>query len=61
MWKMNEEYIQSIIDINSYRPTSEDFTDTFVSGLTLVMPYIVDCVVYCFCLFGNLLKKFLNN
>lgn len=37
----DEEYIQGIIDINSYRPTSEDFTDIFVSGLTLVMPYIV--------------------
>ena len=35
------EYIQSIIDINSYRPSSSDFTDVFVSGLTLVMPYIV--------------------
>ena len=35
------EYIESIIGINSYRPTSEDFTDVFVSGLTLIMPYIV--------------------
>ena len=37
----DEEYIQSVIDINSYRPTSEDFTSVFVSGLTLIMPYIV--------------------
>ena len=37
----DEDYIQSVIDINSYRPTSEDFTGVFVSGLTLVMPYIV--------------------
>lgn len=35
------EYIQSIIDINSYRPSSSDFTDTFISWLTLVFPYIV--------------------
>ena len=35
------DYINSVIDINSYRPTSEDFTDVFVSGLTLIMPYIV--------------------
>lgn len=35
------DYIESVIDINSYRPTSEDFTNVFVSGLTLVMPYIV--------------------
>lgn len=37
----DEEYIQGIIDINSYRPSSEDFTNIFVSGLTLIMPYIV--------------------
>lgn len=35
------DYINSIVDINSYRPTSEDFTDLFVGGLTLVFPYIV--------------------
>lgn len=35
------DYIESVIDINSYRPTSDDFTNVFVSGLTLVMPYIV--------------------
>ena len=35
------EYIQSVIDINSYRPTSEDFTSVFVNGLTWIMPYIV--------------------
>lgn len=37
----DSDYIQSIIDINSYRPTSEEFTDTFVSGLSLLMPYFV--------------------
>lgn len=51
----NEEYIQSVIDINSYRPTSEDFTDTFVSGLTLVMPYIV--IVLFIVFVWKLLKK----
>ena len=34
------DYINSIIDINSYRPTSQDFTYMFVSGLTLIFPYI---------------------
>lgn len=37
----DEEYIQGIIDINSYRPTSEDFTKTFVGGLTLIFPYVI--------------------
>lgn len=35
------DYINSVIDINSYRPTSSDFTNVFVGGLTLVFPYIV--------------------
>lgn len=35
------DYINSIIDINSYRPTSSDFTNVFVGGLTLIFPYIV--------------------
>lgn len=35
------EYIESIIDINSYRPSSSDFTSIFVGGLTLIFPYIV--------------------
>ena len=34
------DYINSIIDINSYRPWSEDFTNIFVSWLTLIFPYI---------------------
>lgn len=37
----DEEYINWIIGINTYRPTSEDFTTVFVSGLTLLFPYIV--------------------
>lgn len=35
------DYINSIVDINSYRPDSSDFTWIFVSGLTLVFPYII--------------------
>lgn len=35
------DYINSIIDINSYRPDSQDFTNIFVSGLTLIFPYII--------------------
>ena len=34
------DYMNSIIKINSYRPDSTDFTDIFVSGLTLIFPYI---------------------
>lgn len=34
------DYMNSIIKINSYRPTSSDFTNIFVSGLTLIFPYI---------------------
>lgn len=37
----DQEYIDWIISINSYSPTSEDFTRIFVSGLTLIMPYII--------------------
>lgn len=37
----DEDYINSVIDINSYRPTSSDFTNVFVSGLTLIFPYII--------------------
>lgn len=35
------DYINSIIDINSYRPDSWDFTNIFVSGLGLIFPYII--------------------
>lgn len=37
----DEEYINSIIKINSYRPTDTDFSDIFISWLTLIFPYIV--------------------
>ena len=49
------DYINSIIDINSYRPTSTDFTDIFVWWLTLITPYIV--AVLFFILVWRLLKK----
>lgn len=42
------DYIQWIIDVNSYRPTSEDFTQTFVWGLTLVFPYIIITAIVLF-------------
>lgn len=35
------DYIQWIIDINSYSPTNEEFIQSFVGGLTLLIPYIV--------------------
>lgn len=37
----DDDYIEWIINVNSYRPTSEDFTQSFVGGLTLIIPYIV--------------------
>ena len=40
-YAVDSDYIQSIIDINSFHPSNEDFTDVFVSGLTLILPYIV--------------------
>jgi hypothetical protein len=49
------DYINSIIDINSYRPTSTDFTDIFVWWLTLITPYIV--AVLFFYLVWRLLKR----
>lgn len=37
----DQEYIEWLINVNSYRPTSEDFTQTFVWWLTLIFPYII--------------------
>lgn len=37
----DQEYIDWVIDVQSYRPTSEDFTQTFVGGLILFTPYVV--------------------
>lgn len=44
----DENYIQWIIDVNSYRPTSEDFTQTFVWWLMLIFPYIIITAVILF-------------
>lgn len=49
------DYMNSIIKINSYRPDSTDFTDVFVSGLTLIFPYIF--VVLLLMFIWKLLKR----
>ena len=36
----DQDYIDSVLAINSYRPDSGDFTNIFVSWLTLIFPYI---------------------
>ena len=37
----DQAYIDWVVDVQSYRPTSEDFTQTFVWGLILFTPYVV--------------------
>lgn len=37
----DQDYIDGVIDVQSYRPTSEDFTQTFVGGLILFTPYVI--------------------
>lgn len=37
----DEDYIDNILAINTYRPSSEEFAVSFVWGLTLIMPYII--------------------
>ena len=37
----DQDYINGIIDINTYQPTSNDFTQIFVGGLVRLFPYIV--------------------
>lgn len=49
------EYMNSIIKINSYRPDSEDFTNIFVSWLTLIFPYIFIALLIVF--IRKLLKR----
>lgn len=44
----DSDYIQWIIDVNSYRPSSEDFTQIFVGGLTLIFPYIIITAIIIF-------------
>lgn len=54
-YAVDSDYIQWVIDINSYTPTSEEFTETFVWGLTLIIPYIVLSLFILF--IWKLLKK----
>lgn len=44
----DQDYINWIIDVNSFRPSSEDFTETFVWWLTLIFPYIIITAVILF-------------
>lgn len=54
-YAVDTEYIEWVIAVNSYQPTSEDFTNIFVSGLTLVFPYIV--IVLFIVFIRKLIKK----
>lgn len=36
----DQDYIDWVLSINTYKPSSEDFTQVFVSWLTLIFPYI---------------------
>lgn len=49
------DYMNSIIKINSYRPDSWDFTNIFVSWLTLIFPYIFIALLIVF--IWKLLKR----
>ena len=40
-YNVDTDYIENVIKINSYRPTSQDFTSVFVGGFSLILPYIV--------------------
>lgn len=51
----DQDYIDWVIDVQSYRPTSEDFTQTFVWGLILFTPYVV--ILLFVILVWNLIKK----
>lgn len=51
----DQDYIDWVIDVQSYRPTSEDFTQTFVGGLILFTPYVV--ILLFVILVWNLIKK----
>ena len=35
------EYIENVLSIQTYSPTSDDFALSFVGGLTLILPYII--------------------
>ena len=51
----DQDYIDSILKINSYRPDNEDFTNIFVSWLTLIFPYIFVALLIVF--IWKLLKR----
>ena len=51
----DQDYIDSILKINSYRPDSQDFTQIFVSWLTLIFPYIFVALLIVF--MWRLLKR----
>lgn len=51
----NQEYIDSVLAINSYRPDNQDFTNIFVSWLTLIFPYIFVALLILF--IWKLLKR----
>lgn len=51
----DQDYINSVLEINSYRPDSEDFTQIFVSWLTLIFPYIFVALLILF--IWKLLKR----
>lgn len=51
----DEDYIEDILTVQSYHPSSEDFTVSFVWFLTLVLPYVI---VALFCIFVfKIIKK----
>ena len=39
-YNVDTDYIDWLVAMNTYQPTSEDFTNVFVGGLTLIFPYI---------------------
>ena len=51
----DEQYIEDILTVQSYHPSSEDFTVSFVGFLTLVLPYAL-VVLFCVFIF-KLIKK----
>lgn len=51
----DQDYIDSVLKINSYRPDNKDFTQIFVSWLTLIFPYIFVALLIVF--IWKLLKR----
>lgn len=46
MW--DEDYLNNILEVQTYHPSSEDFTQSFTWNLTLLMPYIIICLFVLF-------------